>query len=262
VSGNSSAGGSSAGGSGGASAGGSAGSTGSAGSAGHAGSSSSNPCAARPGLLFCDDFESATAGMAPGAPWSTSFNPTDDSAGTIAVDTSVPAHSGSKSVHVFGSDGSFQTLLVYHDPAVLPQSNGKFFFRAFVRFGQPMTTGHNTFIMADLFTNPDNGITARISEDDNRLVMTVGGDGTAFNDTAPAGKFPAQQYTCLEAMFDTPNTTIDVWVNGVEQPDMHGTNVTLDPYDSLRFGFEKYAGPASDFWFDDIAIGTQQLGCN
>jgi len=37
---------------------------------------------------------------------------------------------------------------------------------------------------------------------------------------------------------------------------------TLDTYDSVRFGFEKYAGPAIDIWYDDIAIGTERIGCN
>jgi len=30
----------------------------------------------------------------------------------------------------------------------------------------------------------------------------------------------------------------------------------------LKFGFEKYAGPAVDVWYDDIAIGTQPIGCD
>jgi hypothetical protein len=30
----------------------------------------------------------------------------------------------------------------------------------------------------------------------------------------------------------------------------------------VRFGFEKYAGPGIDIWYDDIAIGTQRIGCN
>jgi hypothetical protein len=254
--------GASSGGNGGVSAGGSAGSTASAGSAGSAGTSSGNPCAARPGLLFCDDFESATVGMAPGAPWSTGLIPTDSSAGTVQVDDSVPGHSGSKSVHVYGSDNSFQTLLVYHDPLLLPQPSGKFYFRAFVRFGQPMTSMHNTFVLADLFANPDSGNVTRVGEDNGMLVMTVGGDAHGYNDMGRGAVFPVQMYTCLEMMFDAPNQAIDVWVNGVEAPDLHATDIAIDNYDSLRFGFEKYAGPASDFWFDDIAIGTQQIGCD
>ncbi len=53
-----------------------------------------------------------------------------------------------------------------------------------------------------------------------------------------------------------------MWVNGTEVPDLHSTAWKIDAYDYLRFGFEKYAGPASDLWYDDIAIGTQPIGCN
>ena len=43
---------------------------------------------------------------------------------------------------------------------------------------------------------------------------------------------------------------------------MHHTNYPLDNYDSVRLGFEKYAGPGMEIWYDDIAIGTQRIGCN
>ena len=45
-------------------------------------------------------------------------------------------------------------------------------------------------------------------------------------------------------------------------PDLHHTDWPLDTYDSVRFGFEKYAGPGIDVWYDDIAIGTERIGCN
>jgi hypothetical protein len=258
------------GGAGGAGAGAGASSAGTAGLGGSAGSSvgggsggTGTPCSARPGLLFCDDFESATVGAVPSAPWSAGLN----GDGTVAVDTSVPAHSGLKSVHVHGS--GFQTLLVYHDAAVLPQASGKFYFRAFVRFGAAMTPGHNTFVIADTFAAPGMGNATRIGEMNSMLMMTVGGDAHGYlsnqnyyNDMLPGVEFAAQAYTCLEMLFDAPNTTIDVWVNGTEVPDLHVTNLAHENYDTLRFGFEQYAGPVSDFWFDDIAIGTQQIGCN
>jgi hypothetical protein len=30
----------------------------------------------------------------------------------------------------------------------------------------------------------------------------------------------------------------------------------------LRFGFEKYAGPESEIFYDDLAIGSEPIGCN
>jgi hypothetical protein len=213
--------------------------------------------------LFCDDFESATVGALPGTPWSAAFN----GDGTVTVDDSVPGHSGTKSVHVHGN--GFQTLLVYHDAAVLPQASGKFFFRAFARFNAALTSGHNTFVIADTFAAPGAGNTTRVGEMNSMLMMTVGGDAHGYlsnqnyyNDMKPGVQFAVQAYTCLEMLFDAPHTEIDVWVDGKEVPDLHVTNLAHENYDALRFGFEQYAGPVSDIWYDDIAVGAQQVGCN
>ncbi len=249
-----------------ASSGGNSGSVGSAGAAG-SGTGSGNPCAARPGLLFCDDFESGTVGMAPAAPWASSVIGGDATTDIVAVDdTAGHAHSGSKAVHVHGVD--YQTFLSYHDTTVLPQA-GKFFVRAFVRFDLAMTAGHNTFVLADTFAAPNAGNAWRVGEQNQMLMMTVSGDAHGwlsnqnyYTDGKPGVQFAAGAYTCLELMSDAPNQELEVWVDGTIVPDLHIMGIAQDKYDFLHFGFEKYAGPTSDFWFDDIAIGTQQIGCN
>ncbi len=63
-------------------------------------------------------------------------------------------------------------------------------------------------------------------------------------------------------MLDSAAPEIDVWLEGVEIPDLHHTDWPLDDYDALRFGFEKYAGPVREIWYDDIAIGTEPIGCH
>ena len=242
---------------------------GNAGAAASAGASSRNPCAARPGLLFCDDFEAATAGAALSAPWSGGFVGSSDATTDIVAveDAAAHAHSGTKSVHVHGVD--YQTFLSYHDAAVLPQAGGKIFVRAFVRFDVAMTGGHNTFVLADTFAAPNTGNAWRVGEMNQMLMMTVNGDAHGwlsnqnfYTDGKPGVQFAAGAYTCLELMSDAPNQELEVWVDGVVVPDLHVTSIVHENYDFLHFGFEKYAGPASDFWFDDIAIGTQQIGCN
>lgn len=222
-----------------------------------------SPCRARGGLLACDDFETATVGAVPAAPWSAVVN----GEGSVAVDDGVPAHSGSKAVHVHGT--GYQTFLVYHDAARLPLASGRFYVRAFVRLGQAMTGGHNTFILADTFAAPNAGNALRLGEQNNMLMMTVGGDAHGYlsnqnyyNDHLPGVVFKAQQYSCLELLLDAPDTEIKVWVDGVDVPDLHVTNLAHENYDALRFGFEKYAGPESDIWYDDIAIGSERIGCD
>ena len=252
---------------------GSGGTAGALGGGAGAGGAVGNPCAARAGLLFCDDFESSATGSPPPGPrWSTQGVGADN---PIVIDGSTPAHSGSRSVHVSPSAGSFQTFFVFHDAATLPAPGGKFFMRAFMRLSSAMTGGHNTFITADRFAAPAAANPVRVGEQVRMLMMTVAGDAHGYLsnqnyyiDGLPGVTFAPGAWTCFEISFDPAATTLDVWVNGAEIRDLHPTNITLDSYDALRFGFEKYAGldpdagtASLDLWYDDIAIGTQRVGC-
>jgi hypothetical protein len=225
-----------------------------------------NPCAARAGLRFCDDFEATAPGSAPApASWSVI-----NGGGVVTVDGTAPAHSGSRSVRVSPIDSGFQTFFVYHDPAVLPApAGGKFFLRFFIKAAQAMTAHHNTLVVADLFAQPGSGNAVRLGEDAGMLMMTVAGDAHGYlsnknyyNDGKPGVVFTPGAWSCVELSFDPAATTIDVWVDGNEVPDMHPVDIQQDRYDDLRFGFEKYAGPVSDLWYDDVAIGSERIGCN
>jgi hypothetical protein len=233
-----------------------------AGDASHAGS----PCAARAGLIFCDDFESTAIGSTPSGAWSAAIN----GAGTVKVDDSVPAHSGARSLHIQSGDQDYDTLLALHDPTVLPAANGRFYVRAYMRLGGPMSAMHNSFILADMFAKPGQGNNVRVGEDAAMLMETVAGDAHGalsnsnyYNDGKPGIVFAPDTWVCLELLLDAgPPSEIDVWVDGVEVPALHHTDWTLDRYDNVRFGFEKYAGPALELWYDDIAVGSQRIGCD
>ncbi len=239
-------------------------SKGEGGSIGAADAAIGDPCSSRAGLLFCDTFESATA--TPAAPWSTSTI----GSGTVTVDGTTPAHSGTKSIHVSDGDGDYDTLLVLHDASLLPAQGGRFYLRVFIRLGAAMSAGHNTFILGDLFASTGQGNNLRLGEDYQMLMYTVMGDAHGalsnaayYNDgMLPGVQFAPQTWTCLEVLLDSKKPEIDVWVGGVEVPDLHHTDYPIDDYDDLKFGFEKYAGPAVDVWYDDIAIGTQPIGCD
>ena len=273
-------GGASAGGRGGA-GGGAAGATGSGGRGGNGGASAgrggsagtasggaggaTNPCAARAGLRFCDDFESKSVGtLATAAPWVVQLN----GSGTLTVDGTTPAHSGSKSIRVHAGDNDYDTLFAFHDTTVLPAPNGRFFLRAYIRLGRAMVGGHNSFIIADPFATPGSGNNLRIGEMNAMLMYTIMGDGHGalsnqnfYTDGRPGVAFAPSTWVCLEVLIDRARPEIDFWVDGTEVPDLHHTDWALDNYDSVRFGFEKYAGPGIDIWYDDIAIGTERIGC-
>jgi hypothetical protein len=218
-----------------------------------------DPCSARPGLLFCDDFETSSLSA---APWSIETN----GSGTVTLDSSSPAHSGTRSVTVNGT--GFDSLFVLHDPTILPAPGGRFFVRAFMRLAAPMTPDHNAFIIADPFAMQGTGNNVRIGEMAGMLMENVmsGGHGALsnqnyYNDGKPGVVFTPGVWTCVELLLDHAKPEIDVWVDGVEVPDLHHTDWPLDDYDSLRFGFERYAGPDSVIGYDDVAVGTERVGC-
>jgi len=242
--------------------GGNAGRGGGAGTAAGGTGGPTDPCAARAGLRFCDTFESKSAGaFATAAPWVLQ-------GGTVTIDGTTPAHSGTKSVKVHATDNDYDTLFVLHDATILPAPNGRFFLRAYMRLSRAMADGHNAFILADPYAMQGTGNNVRIGEMRAMLMHTVMGDGHGalsnqnyYNDGKPGVAFTPSTWVCLEALIDHARPEIDVWVDGVEVPDLHHTDWPLDTYDAVRFGFEKYAGPGIDIWYDDIAIGTERIGC-
>jgi hypothetical protein len=236
-----------------------------AGQGGNGGGTVASRCDARPGMVFCDDFEADAPG-APPAPWTT----TEATATQVTVDGTNPANSGTKSVHVAPTSNDYDTFLALHDAAVLPVSGGKLYLRFFIRLAQPMTAQHNTFVRADLYAAQGNGNNLLFSEDNQMIMESIGGDGQSamsnnsyYSDGNMIGAhFDQGKWACVEILLDHSTPAIQVSVDGVEVPDLHSTAWKIDAYDYLRFGFEKYAGPASDIWYDDIAFGTQPIGCN
>jgi len=252
-------------GSGGASAGSGSGSgSGSGGASAGAAGSGGSACA-KAGLLLCDDFEAASAGTAPGAPWTTAVNGAN---GTVLIDTTTPAHSGTKSVHV-ASLGNYQTFLAVRGAPVFPAPSPALYARVFIRLGAPMTSGHNTYFKAGVADAISSNDETRVGVMESMLMINQPDGDRGFlsnegywTDQKPGVVIPEQTWTCIEGFFDPPNTTVDVWVNGKEVPDLHRTDWKQDALGAFHFGFEKYAGPDADVWYDDIAIGTAPIGCD
>ncbi len=92
-------------------------------------------CGARPGLLFCEDFEDLAVGAVTAVtPWSAEVN----GEGTVVIDDA-EAHDGARSAKITGN--GFSTFLVFHDAALLPAAGKRVYVRAFVRFAEPMSGG-------------------------------------------------------------------------------------------------------------------------
>lgn len=218
-----------------------------------------------PGLLFCDDFErDTTVGMPPPSPrWSIARI----GQGTVAVDGTTPAHSGARSVKV-NSAGGYQTFFALSGPPVFPASS-PLYLRVYLRLGAPMTGGHNTYFKAGAAGATSSEHETRIGVMNEMLMINQPAGDRGFlsnqnfwNDHKLGAVFAAKTWTCVEVFLDPPRSTIDVWVDGKEVPDLHRTDWKQDPIGVFQFGFEKYAGPDADIWYDDIAVGTKPIGCD
>jgi hypothetical protein len=138
-----------------------------------------------------------------------------------------------------------------------------------MRLSEPMTAGHNTFVVADLAASPGAGNAFRLGEMNEMLMYTVAGDthGALANenyyiDHLPGAALAAGSWSCLEMLIDSSTPELRVWLEGTEVADLRHTDFPIDPYDALRFGFEKYAGPEREIFYDDLAIGSEPIGCN
>lgn len=229
---------------------------------GQGGATTAGGCGAA-GLLFCDDFEAGTAGMPPAAPrWKTAFN----GSATITVDGTTPAHSGSKSVHV-KTTGSYQAFFVLSDAVTFP---ARVYFRTYMRLGAPMSSGHNTYFKSGAAATASSDHETRVGVMNAMLMINqpaadrgVLSNKNYYSDgNKPGVVFTPQTWVCVEVLADPAKSEIDLWVDGKEVPDLHLTDWMQDPIGALRFGFEKYAGPDVDLWYDDIAVSGQPIGCN
>jgi hypothetical protein len=206
-------------------------------------------------------------GMAPPSPkWSLALN----GMGTVVIDGATAAHSGSKSVHV-SSAGGYQTFFALSGaPVFPPPGSGLLYLRLYIRLGAAMTSGHNTYYKAGSAGMASSELETRVGVMNGMLMINqpMGDRGVLSNQKyyndgmKPGVVFTPMVWTCVEALFDPAKMIFDIWVEGKEVPDLHVLDWKQDPLGSFHFGFEKYAGPDADIWYDDIAVSTQPIGCN
>lgn len=192
------------------------------------------------------------------------------SPGPIDVTDQV-AHVGRRSVFVDGN--TFSSEFTKKGRPVFPQASNTYYVRFWIRVNQEFSSGHAAFVEA----GPDdtsNTNEIRIGFHVNQLeVNRMPGDaeqlsnGGDYNDPAGGVHFAKDAWNCLEILFDGAHDELRVWVSDVEIPELHVTDwnrgdVGWSPeYAAIRFGYEKYGTPDMQVWYDDIAIGTEKIGC-
>ena len=219
----------------------------------------SGPCTAE----ICDGFETVAAGGKP--------DPALWTGGTAVVDTMHPALGTKQSLHFPPSTGgtNFITLV-----KPIPGGGKVFYGRVLIWFDRQPIEHPNPLYHWTMIQPEGGGYQLRIGghiETDGanwiRLNPGNGGGETGLSDLTAI--FESQKWYCLEFFYDTPNNEARMWLNGRERPVLHwkdsvagfvfppaGMNV-------FRIGFTEYMGTRTPFevWLDEIALGTQRIGC-
>ncbi len=243
------------------------------GTGGSSGSSSavgSFPCGAL-GVFLCDDFESSVSGTLPNTErWKVDLINSE----SVLVDSG-EAHSGRHSVKVLGN--GYRAFL--RPTYGLPTPDNSLFVRVFVRSSTPMGSGHSTYVEAGKNAMDEHEL--RVGYHYKMLdVNLMPGDseqlsnGRDYDDGTPGLQFAPNTWYCLEVHFDGQHSEARVWVNDTEILPLHVTNWNPNmkegfrnltdwapSYASVGIGYEKYSGDPATLWYDDIALGTQRIGC-
>jgi hypothetical protein len=224
--------------------------------------------------FFCESFENVDAGplqeSARWAPQKANANCTLTVDGQHAI--------GTKALHVHTVQNGFaQMRLKNFSP---PQNSFWARLKIFVNaFPTAPAYAHYTLVEAAgsglaTVVRPVGG--QYIPAPTNQSLWGVGsdrgptGDWTSWKPSAPS---QAMRWVCFEFQVDNTDSSVRVWLDGVEKPDLKVTR-TMHPnggdfffptFNSLWFGWQLYQSGttpnAFDVWLDDLSVGPVRQGC-
>lgn len=167
------------------------------------------------------------------------------------------------------SAGDYQRFFSLTEAPVFSDTNSALYVRVSIRLSEPMTGGHNTYFKAGAegASSSENETRVGVMYEMLMINQPDGDRGFLSNenywtDRLPGAVIPKDTWTCIEAFFDPPHSTVSIALDGVDIPDLHVTDWEQDTLGALHFGFEQYAGPEAVLWYDDIVVSTAPIGCN
>ena len=236
------------------------------GAAAATGGPSTRECA-RPGVLFCENFDRLPLGGASSLNWGI-----DTRNGTLTVER----RAAGKVLHVRTRDNGRAFLRV--DDLATPPAG--FYGRMRLRvdaFPTAPDWAHFTLVEAT-----GTGSTEVVRPVGGQYVPTldrslwgIGADGgptgdwTAWTESAPTA---ADTWQCVEWRLDPATNTVTTWIGDditlTAGEQAHGGNpvpFVLPAVTTVKIGWQLYQGgttPATfDLWIDDIALSSRRLGC-
>lgn len=227
------------------------------------------------GARFCDDFETYDAGARPSGPWTVSV-----SGGDARIDDT-KSFSGSKSVRITtdGQAAYRRAFISITGAPVFPLPGDVLFGRMMMWLTAPPTqTTHWTNIQGE---GPVPNQTYRseiryggqVSQQLMANYETAGVASDCWKHSTTV--IPSGRWACMEWRYDTPNDTMNFWLDGVAIDALTvvgqgsgcishdtGDHWYFPTFDTLRLGWEHYqTSDPIELWLDAVAVDTQRIGC-
>ena len=239
-----------------------------------------DPCSGR---LVCDDFEKATSGDKPAAPFIVSTNK-----GAVVVD-STRAFSGKNSVKVTidpttSSDAYRRAFLQLKGAPLLPLPDNAVYGRFMIWTDRiPDKTVHWTFAHGD---GPlPGGLRATYNYGGMGGLMANYYKNSTPNPTdcwqTKTQTFPTNKWACVSFMLDGKNSEMKFSLDGVDIPELHVMGMTKtdatctvkgvdgkwygpNPFENISVGWESYQHDVAGkhtAWIDDVILDDTPVPC-
>jgi hypothetical protein len=233
-------------------------------------------------LIFCEDFDELSLG-----PASSPNFAVDISNGTLTVEsanaTGSTGSTGNNVLHVH-TDGNGRAFLVANVSVPGNSFFGRMNFNV-AAFPTAPNFAHYVLVEGHGSDTPEvvrpvGGQFVQTGQDPvGKALYGVGsdlgptGDWTLFQDSAPS---QANVWTCFEWQFNGTDNSVNVFINGQENPDLtvsenkHGgaqnVSFVFPQFNLVKFGwtlFQSGSTPSSfDVLVSDVAMGTSRIGCD
>ena len=178
---------------------------------------------------------------------------------SMALDTMV-VHGGKQSLKVLQTSTFSQSYLS------VPVTSA-FWFRTYIQTdlavnGMP----HDAFLDID-WSGVMRGI--EVVEEYCQLGINIndqrwGSDGTHNEGSCPTtgmAQLKANTWYCLEGFFDGTKGAMQLYLDGMKVFDQTGVADATHPLSAFKFGYTDYNGRNRNVWYDDVAVGPNQLHC-
>jgi hypothetical protein len=232
-------------------------------------------------LALCDDFEAAAAGGPPDTGrWSIGGPNCFSGAGTAVIDSS-QAHSGANSVRI--TPGSDYCGHAFIQNSAISQLGNVRYGRFYLRLEKALGDSHVTFAsMRDANdSNDSQSNELRMGGQAGIMMWNRSKDDATLPSLSPVGISLSQvlqplTWTCIEFRVDQSSGSIQTWVDGVAPAGLQADGTATPDVDQswinqyptwrpalsdLKIGWEAYGGATNTVWIDDVAVGTERIGC-